>query len=126
MRLVNIFFRLFETFDSMVLAGGCADENDCLGVPVGGLPAGVKKQGLGQGRAGGNQDGLNVPVIENLLPALVKLSHRLNALAQQVVAIEVGAAVGEDAVLRVEFPDGIAAPVVESEEALRLGRGPEE
>ena len=101
------------------------DEDDGLRVAVGSLPAGVEQQGLDDGGIRGNKDGLNVPVVEDCPPAAVEVDDGVNALPQEVVSVEivfvkVSAAVSKDAILRIEFPDRVASPVVVNEKPFGL------
>ena len=82
---------------------------------------GIEKESLRQGRIGRNEYGPDIPVVQDFPPAFAKLGYGLNTLLEEVVSIEIGAAVGEYAVLWTEFPDHIASPVVVSEKAFGLG-----
>ena len=89
----------------------CPDHDDRLGVDKCGMPIGVEHKGLGQSGGRGHKDGVHIPPVKNVLPAGVQ-EHGSLELAQQVVAIEVGTAIHEYAVFGIEFPDGVASPVV--------------
>src|SRR5208282_5689235 len=65
-------------------------------------------------------------MVENFSPAGAKLHHGANGLAEQVVAIEVGAAVHKYAIFRIQFPNRIASPVIENEDVSRIVTGMQE
>ena len=73
----------------------------------------------------GHKYRLHLPAVKNVTPAGPELQGGLK-LAQEVVAIEVGAAVHEHAIFGIEFPDRIASPVVVNENSLGLGAGLQE
>jgi hypothetical protein len=79
------------------------------------MPIGVEKEGLRHCAGRRHKYGFHLPVVEHVLPAGSELHHGANRLTHEVVAIEIGAAIHEYAILRIEIPDGIASPVVKNE-----------
>jgi len=82
-----------------------------LGVVVGDGPAGCALEAYGEGGVGRHDDGLDMPVLKDLLPGVFELIG-IGEIVEQGLAIEVGAAVDEDGSGGVELPDQVAAPVV--------------
>src|SRR4030088_2526270 len=89
------------------------------------MPIGVEEEGLSQRAGRGHKYSLHLPAVKNVSPAGPELHGGLK-LPQEVVAIEVGAAVHEYAIFGIEFPDCIASPVVVNENSPGLGPGLQE
>src|SRR6202140_1947773 len=89
------------------------------------MPLGVEEEGLGQGAGRGYKYRLHLPAVKNVSPAGPELHCGLK-LAQQVVTVEVCAAVHKYAIFGIKFPDGIASPVEVHENSLGLVAGPQE
>src|SRR5258708_26832232 len=89
------------------------------------MPIGVEEEGLRQGAGRRHEDSVHLPVMKNVRPAGPEL-HGGFELTQQVVAIEIGAAVHEYAIFGIEFPDRIASPVVVNEDSAGLVAGLQE
>ena len=91
------------------------DKDYGLGVVVGNGPALVEEEGLGERGIGRDEHGFDVPAVKNCLPALAQIRNGLSGLLEEVAAIEIGAAVGKWAILRVEIPDDVPSPVIVGE-----------
>src|ERR1019366_6398835 len=101
-----------------IFDGRLPAEQEDLRVAGGNMPVGVEKEGLSHGAGVGHKDRLYLPAVKHVAPAGADLHHGLNRLAQEVVAIEIGAAIHEHAIFRIKLPDGIASPVVVNEDSL--------
>src|SRR5882762_604979 len=101
------------------------EQDDRLRVDECSMPIGVEKEGLSQGAGRGHKYRVHLPAVKNVSPAGSELHCDLK-LAQQVVAIEVCAAVHKDAIFGIKFPDRIASPVVVNEDPPGLLAGPQE
>src|SRR6202158_5810691 len=102
-----------------------ADQDDRVRVDERSMPVGVEKEGLRQRAGRWHKHSLHLPAVKNVSPTGPELHGGLK-LAQQVVAIEVGATVHEYAIFGIEFPDRIASPIVVNENSLGLGAGLQE
>jgi len=80
------------------------------------MPIGVEKEGVSECAGRGNKYRLHLPAVKNVSPAGPEIHHGPNRLAQEIDAIEVGAAVHEYAIFGIKFPDRITSPVIENKE----------
>src|ERR1700674_5167419 len=96
-----------------------AEQDDGLRVDERSMPVGVEKEGLSQRAGRGHKYRLHLPAVKNVSPAGPELHCGLK-LAQQVVAIQVCAAINEYAIFGIELPDCIASPVVVNEDSSGL------
>src|SRR5664279_1177351 len=101
------------------------EQDDCLRVAEHSTPIGVQQEGLSECAGRRHKYRLYVPAVKNVSPAGAELHGGLK-LTQEVVAIEVGPAVHEDAILGIEFPYRKASPVVVNKDFARLVAGPQE
>src|ERR1039458_4752 len=107
--------------------GGVHPEQDLrLRVAECSMPIAVQKEGLSQRASRGHKYSLHLPAVKNVSPAGPEIHHGLNRLAQEVVAIEIRAAVHEYAIFGIKFPDRIASPVVVNKDSPGLVAGPQE
>jgi hypothetical protein len=81
-------------------------------------PTWVQQKPLAQGRGRRHKYGLYSPAVKNVSPATSKGYHS-RKLANQVVAIKVGAAVHEYAILGIKLPDREASPVIVNKDVPR-------
>jgi len=86
-------------------------ENDGLRVLVGDGPTGSALQAGGQCGLGRDDDGVDLPTVEDLLPRALELIS-VGEIVEELCAVEVGAAIDEYRGGRIKFPDQIAAPIV--------------
>src|SRR5450631_1898392 len=108
-----------------IFDGGVRPEQDNrLRVAECRMPTGVEKEGLSQRASRGHKHSLHLPAVKNVSPAGPEIHHGFDRLAQEVIAIEVRAAVHEYAIFGIKFPDRIASPVVENEDSLGMVAGP--
>lgn len=76
----------------------------------------LESKGLGQRAGSGDQDRLHPPLLQNFLPAAAELDRRLE-LVDQVIAIEVGAAIHEHQLPGIQLPDDVPSPVIVGKQA---------
>ena len=89
----------------------CVGEDGRLPVLIADCPFQVATEGLGESGVCWYDHSFHLPLIQCLLPVAFQLK-RIRELLQQMLPVKIGTSVDEDARLRMQFPNQVAAPII--------------